>query len=129
MEENDYIKQERVKLHYASDNIKQFLDVLEQEGKEKFAWAWEQVRRNIKAIRLCYMNNKGLCETKDEILNRYNDVHDLWEELDKKVHENQFDSSIISNEEIKKAIKGYRNLVDELNKSFKLDEFGNIFLT
>ena len=56
---NEFLKQERQKLHQAADNIHQMLEVIEAKDEQHFHWAWKQRGGNLDAIRSCFVGEKN----------------------------------------------------------------------
>jgi len=120
---NDILKQERQKLHMATDNIRQMIQVIRERDEKHFLWAWQQLDSNIDAVKACFIGATE--EHRNKIKKLFEDHKDLFEikekltaKLYKKLRIDQ-----LTDDDIEIFSRRIIDFIRDLSLQFKLADF------
>lgn len=106
------------------DSAEERLDSLEEVGRNAFAWAWENIAKELfdRIEQLDTPNNAKISDQLAAITKKHREVRVLWDTLNDRVYESSMDAEVITSHELKKAIDGYKQLFDQLRAVLETKE-------
>ncbi len=117
------LKQERQKLHMAADNIRQMIQVIRDRDEKHFVWAWQQLERNLDAVRDCFVGETKEHRKKiDDLFSRHKKLFSLQKKLTEKLFK-RLKLNDLTDEDIEKFTKRFISFIQDLSISFDLAEF------
>lgn len=117
------LKQERQKMHMATDNIRQMIQVIRDRDEKHFVWAWQQLERNVDAIRDCFVGETKKHRDKiDDLFDRHAKLFSLQKKLTEKLFK-RLRLQDISDEDIEVFTKRFIAFIQDVSITFDLSEF------
>lgn len=117
------LKQERQKLHMAADNIRQMIQVIRDRDEKYFVWAWQQLERNVDAVRDCFVGEKKEHREKiDDLFAQHKKLFSLQKKLTEKLFK-RLKLEDLTDKDIEKFTKRFIDFIRDLSLTFNLEEF------
>ncbi|MBD3156804.1 hypothetical protein GF369_03165 [Candidatus Peregrinibacteria bacterium] len=117
------LKQERQKMHMATDNIRQMIQVIRDRDEKHFVWAWQQLERNVDAIRDCFVGETKEQRKKiNDLFDRHAQLFSLQEKLTEKLFK-RLTLKDLSDKDIETFTKRFIAFIQDVSISFDLAEF------